>query len=166
VLVAGLVLWLDISIVTAVVRLQEFGAKNYPPTPVAILKAMGELPAGATVGYFCQPGEELAVWNPRLGSLDAHTGHHVVPMCFQAEFFPSLTGVPVDGKRISPLFERAPQRELYPDSEARPSAHNVAQWMSKYGIRYLYVDELHPNELFPAAEVIAESGPFRLLALP
>jgi hypothetical protein len=164
-IVAMCVIWVDIGVVTGLKRLQAFGPRDYPAIPTQILDGIRQLPAGAAVAYACRPLEELAVWNPRLISIDAHTGHHVVPMCFQAEYFPILTDTPIDGKAMSQLFEHAPQRELYPDALAEPSTADTQAWLRRHGIGYIYADALHPNTLVPDARVLVESGEFRLLAL-
>ena len=56
------------------------------------------LPLGAKLAYACRASEEVAFWEARLLSLDAHTGRRIVPMCFQAEVTSSLTQLTNFGK--------------------------------------------------------------------
>jgi hypothetical protein len=57
-----------------------------------------------------------------------------------------------------PSFKAAPQRTLYPDASARPSPAAVADFLKAHGIRYIYVDAMHPNTLVHDVIPIATSG--------
>ena len=87
-------------------------------------------------------------------------------MCFQAETFGLMTGTPISADVVNPLFAHAPQRELYPDSSAQPSAADVASFMKANGIEYIYADATHPNTLVPTAVPIATSGQTQILRIP
>jgi len=87
-------------------------------------------------------------------------------MCFEAAFLGQLTGGLISPNIPSPLFEWAPQRELYPDSGARPSPATVAAFLKDNGIEYVYVDGVHPNTLVPDAIPIATNGETQVLRIP
>jgi hypothetical protein len=157
---------LGVGVPLSVGRLQFFGPHEYDPVPVAILIAIEALPSNAKLAYACQPSEELAFWDARLLSLEAHTGRRLVPMCFQAEFFGMLTGTQMSPDVISPLFRFAPQRLLYPDSHADPSVAAVTEFLTSNGIGYIYADTRHPNSLVPDAIPIATSGTVEVLRIP
>ena len=88
-------------------------------------------------------------------------------MCFQAETF-GLDDRHAESRPTSPspLFRWAPQRALYPDSGAQPSAASVVAFLKANGIEYIYADALHPNTLVPDAVPIATSGDTQVLRLP
>jgi hypothetical protein len=146
-------------------RLALFGPNDHPPAPLSILEAMRDLPPNAKLAYACHQTEEAAFWDAHMLGLDAHTGRRVVPMCFQAETFGLMTGTPISPDVQSPLFIWAPQRMLYPTSQAQPSASDITAFMKANGIDYIYVDGVHPNALVPDAIPIATSGDTRLLQL-
>ncbi len=149
-----------------VVRLQQFGPREYKPIPLEVIATISQLPANAKLAYACGETEELAFWNPRLGSITAHTGRPVVPMCFEAEYFGLLTGTAVSKDVRSPLFEHAPQRAIYPDSSARPSSATVAAFLLRHGVEYIYADEMHPNTLVSGAIPISTRGDVTILRIP
>lgn len=163
---AFLAVYLAMGGVTTLLRLQEFGFSPTNSMPTAILEEVARLPEGSAVAYQCGAESELAFWNPRLVSIDAYTGRHVVTLCFQSEIFPVLTGTPVDGKTISPLFRFAPQREIFPAAGVIPSENVVVDWMRRQGIGYIYADENHPNTIVPNAVVIARVDSFSLSRIP
>ena len=160
------VVQIEIGVAFSIVRLQGFGPGIYPPVAVAVLEEIKALPADAKLAYACRPSEEAAFGNAQLLGLDAHTGRRIVPMCFQAESFPILTGTPMSADVPSPLFLWAPQRKLYPTSRAIPSAASVASFMKDNGIDYIYADALHPNSLVPNAIPIATNGETQVLRIP
>ena len=160
------VLQIEFGLALGVVKLVSFGPGKYEPVSVAVLDAIRDLPPDAKVAYACVPFEEDGFWYPSLGALRAHTGRDVVPMCFQAETFPRLTGATISQDVPSPFFERAPQRTLYPTSTAVPAAQDVATFLRDNRIGYIYEDTLHPNTLVPGAVPIFESGETRLLRIP
>ena len=125
-----------------------------------------DLPPDAKLAYACQPSEELAFWDARLLGLDAHTGRRIVPMCFQAETSSAAHREPKSPDIPSPLFDWAPQRALYPDSSAQPSAASVAAFLKANGIEYIYADAMHPNTLVPDAIPIVTSGQTQVLRIP
>jgi hypothetical protein len=124
------------------------------------------LPPDAKLAYACRPFEEVAIWDPRLVSIDAHTGRSVVPMCFEAESFGELMGAAMSADIPSPLFDRAPQRIVYPSSSAHPSPASLAAFLKDNGIDYIYADSVHPNSLVPDAVPIATSGDAQVLHIP
>jgi hypothetical protein len=152
----------------AVVRLQlGFGPMDYQPIPLEVLDAIERLPMDAKLAYSCGATEEAAFGDPILGSIDAHTGRPVVPMCFHAEIFTWLiTGNDNSTEVANPYFELAPQRTLYPDSKVRPSAATVTAFLKRHGIAYIYADTAHPNRLVPEAVPLATSGTIQLLRIP
>jgi hypothetical protein len=160
------VIQIEVGVLTTVVRLQEFGPHDYPAIATSLLDAIRGLPADAKVAYSCQPREELAFWNPRLEAITAHTGRPIMPMCFQAEFFPAMNGVPDSLDTASPLFEHAPQRSLFPTAAARPSSDQTTSFLRSNGIDYIYADARHPNSLVPSAVPVIEAGGASLLRLP
>jgi hypothetical protein len=147
-------------------RLQQFGPASYPPVPVQFLAVIRRLPTEAKLAYFCRPAEELAIWEPRLLSIGAHTSRRIVPMCFQSEFLGVLNGTAMSRDVMSPFFEFAPQRALYPDSSANPSADSVAAFLRIHGVDYIYADEAHPNTQVPGATLVTALGQFLLFRLP
>ena len=157
---------LEFGVAMGIVRLQSFGPQGYEPVPVEILAEFRTLPPDAKLAYACRPSEEVAFWEARLLGLDAHTGRRVVPMCFQAETFGSLTGTPMSADVPSPLFQWAPQRALYQSSGSVPSPASVASFLKANGIDYIYADALHPNSLVPDAIPVATEGETQVLRLP
>ena len=157
---------IELGAVLAVIRLQGFGPGDYQAIPLAILSAVRDLPADARLAYACQPGEEVAFWEPRLLSIDAHAGRRVVPMCFEAETLGALTGTQMSLDVASPLFLSAPQRTLYPTASASPSPDAVAAFLHAHGIDYIYADHAHPNVLVPDATPVMQVGEFQILRIP
>jgi hypothetical protein len=157
---------LEAGVLTSLVRLQEFGPHDYEPIPLTVLRDISRLEPDAKLAYACRPFEEVAFWDPRLASIDAHTGRRIVPMCFQANLVASMTGGNPSPAIASPLFRGAPQLEVYPDSEANPSPEEVAAFLGRNGINYIFVDATHPNTLVPDATPISVSGSAQLLRLP
>ncbi len=166
VVIALVVIQIGLGTVVGTVRLQQFGPGEYAPVPIAILDAIRGLPSEAKVAYSCQPGEELAVWDPRLLSIGAHTDRRIVPMCFEADSVAKLVGGEPTLDVASPFFAVAPQRSLYPNRSARPSAPAVAAFLRDNGIDYIYEDAAHPNVLIPDASEIASIDGVRLLQVP
>jgi hypothetical protein len=157
---------IEIGIGLSTSRLQEFGPGPLTPVSSRTLATIQSLPQDAKLAYACLETEENAFWNARLISLYAHTGRPVIPMCFEAEFFANLLGVPLSADAPSPLFEWAPQRILYPDSRARPSPELVSAFLKANGIDYIYADAVHPNTLVPNAIPVAMSDETQILQLP
>ena len=133
---------------------------------MAVLEEVRKLPPDAKLAYACQPLEEDGFWYPSEGALAAHTGRDFVPMCFQAETFPRLTGATLSADVPSPFFQWAPQRSLYPTSATVPASAEVASFLKDNGIDYIYVDALHPNTLVPEATPIATVGESQILRIP
>ncbi len=157
---------LEMGSLTAVLRLQEFGPHDYYPVPISVLNSIKALPADAKVAYACRPQEEVAFWDPRLEAIAAHSGRPIMPMCFQAETFPAMTGTVVSRDTASPLFVHAPQRTLFPTAMSRPSADQTTDFLRLHGIDYIYADGQHPNTLVPQAVPLAAAGDAVLLQLP
>ena len=148
-----------VGIVMTVQRLNEWGPGEFEPVPLPVLQYLRDLPPDSKVAYACHAVEEISPWDARLLSLTAHTGRIVVPMCFQADLFRPQLGLPLDPAIENPHFANAPQRALYPNVDARPSAADVRAFMDDYRIRYIFADEIHPNTLLPEARPIFSNGP-------
>jgi hypothetical protein len=157
---------LELGVVLGAVRLQLSGPQDYPPISVSLLGAIRELPADAKLAYACHPFEEIWFGNPRLLSIDAHTGRRVVPMCFAAEVLSTLIGAPRSAQVPNASFAQAPQRALYPDAGAHPSSAAVVAFLKDHGIEYIYADAMHPNSLVADAVPIARSGDAEVLRVP
>jgi hypothetical protein len=163
---AFFVIQLEFGAVNAVLRMQVFGPHDYAPIPTGILDSIRALPPGSKLAYACQPLEELGFGTPQLLSIDAHTGQRVVPLCFQAEFLSGLIGAERSERVENLYFKTAPQRELFPTADARPSPDLVAAFMRRQGIDYIYADAKHPNTLVPDAVPVASAGDVVILRLP
>jgi len=159
------ILQIEFGLTLGITRLVSFGPGKYSPVPVAMLEAIRTLPPDAKVAYACQPLEEDGFWYPSEGALAAHAGRDLVPMCFEAETFPRLTGATLSPDIPSPLFRWAPQRKLYPTASTVPSASDVASFLRDNGIEYIYTDKLHPNTLVEDAIPIAQAGEAQLLRI-
>jgi hypothetical protein len=156
---------LDLGLLLGVTRLQGRSPVS-EPIPVAVLDAIGGLPADAKLAYACQSLEEISFINSKLLGIDAHTDRRIVPMCFEADVNGPLLGAPVSAEAADPGFASAPQASLYPSASARPSSEAVMAFLKTHGIEYIYADDAHPNALAPAATVVASSGGYELLRLP
>ena len=157
---------LELGVVLGVLRLQQVGPGDYEPTSVSLLGAIRQLPPDAKLAYACHPFEEVAFANPRLISIDAHTGRRVVPMCFEADVYGTLVGAEPSRQVPNAGFTLAPQRSLYPDAAADPSSARVAAFLKDNGIDYIYADAAHPNSLVADAVPIAASGDGQVLRVP
>lgn len=142
------------------------GASASEPIPVTVLEAIRRLPPEAKLAYACQPLEEISFVNSKLVGIDAQTGHRIAAMCFQADAVGPLLGAERSTQRPDAGFLSAPQRELFPDSAARPSSPAVVVFLKAHGIDYIYADALHPNSLVPEAIPVASVAGFTLLRLP
>jgi hypothetical protein len=160
------VIQLELGVATGILRLQEFGPHAYEPISVSLLAAIRQLPPDAKLAYACGPFEEVSFADPRLLSIDAHTGRRVVPMCFEAEFLTTLIGAQPSLQVPNAFFKWAPQRTLYPDAAADPSSADVAAFLKDNGIGYIYADAAHPNSLVADAVPIATSGDRQVLRVP
>jgi hypothetical protein len=166
-LVVLCVLQLEVGAATGIFRLQLFGAQvGQPPIPVKVLVAIRQLPPEAELAYGCHPFEEVAFGTPQLISIDVHTGHRVVPMCFAGEVLSFLNGAELSDQIPNLYFRAAPQRTLYPDAATHPSSSVVASFLKNHGIAYIYVDAKHQNTLVDYAVPIATSGDTKLLRVP
>ena len=157
---------LEVGVLAGIFRMQQFGPHDYQPISVSLLAAIEQLPPNAKLAYACAPSEEVAIWDPRLVSIDAHTGRPVVPMCFEAETFGALNGTQTPPASQSPLFREAPQRTLYPTLAAQPSPASVAAFLKQDGIDYIYADSVHPNSLVPGAVLLDSAGGAQVLRIP
>ena len=164
-LVVLIVAQLEWGVITAAPRLQLYGPRGYGPIPIKVLDAIRALPNEARLAYACRPFEEATYLDPQLLSIDLHTGHRIAAMCFQADVDSTLVGATTNPRLPSASFLRAPQRALYPDPDARPSAGDVADFLQAHGIDYIYADGLHPNTLVPGAQVVARSQDAELLRI-
>jgi hypothetical protein len=143
---------LEIGILPAVARLQQFGpGRGYRPIPLDILAVIRNLPPDAKLAYACRPDEEEAFWNPALVSVTAHTDHRVVPICYEVDVFGGLIGANPSGREENPFFRWAPQRNLYPDETTTPGPERIAAFLRANHIGYIYSDMNHPNTLIPGA---------------
>ena len=162
---AACTIQLAIGVVVAPIRLDQ-GKERFAPWSVDLLAAIRALPRDARLAYACHPSEELSYWNSQLISLDAHTGHHLVPMCFQADQYPVFAGAAPAPDVPMPGFDAVPQSILYPDSHARPSAADVLAFLRLHQIDYIYADQAHPNTLVPDAVVVASGAGAEVLRIP
>jgi hypothetical protein len=160
------VVQLEAGVVTGMLRLQQFGPHDYEPISLGLLSAITQLPAGAKLAYACRPLEEVGFGDPRLISIEAHTGRRVVPMCFEADTLSTLVGSQPSVQVPNPFFNRAPQQTLYPDATAHPSSAAVAAFLKDHAIDYIYADTTHPNSLVANAVPIATSGDAEVLRVP
>jgi hypothetical protein len=151
---------------TSLVKLQGFGPRDYAPIPTSILTAIEATEPDSKIAYQCRPLEEIAIWDPRLASIDAHTGRRVVPLCFQANIAGGMTGGTSDPEAMGPTFLVAPQRELFPEASARPSPQQLRAFLQQHGVDYLLVDPVHPDELMLGGTPIAQGGVYTLFRLP
>ena len=140
-------------------------AREYPPVPVAILAEIRSLPPDAKLAYACSHPRsspsgirDCSAWTPTPA---AHRAD-VLP----GETLRSADRRPKSADVASPLFRVAPQRTLYPDAGAQPSAASVVAFLKANGIDYIYADAMHPNTLVPGAIPIATSGETQVLRLP
>jgi hypothetical protein len=156
---------LELSLVVDVTRLQGH-SPDYRPIPVSVLHAIEQLPPDAKLAYACQSFEEISFVNSKLLGIDAHTGHRIVPMCFEADVNGPLLGAPPSTVIADAGFAAAPQATLYPDAAAKPSMAAVAAFLKEHGIDYVYADAGHPNSLVDDAVPIATSGGAELLMVP
>jgi hypothetical protein len=156
---------MEISLTLTVARLQRFGPGEYLPIPPPVVAAIEALPADAMIAYRCSELVEIGVWDPRLVSIDAHTGRRIIPMCFQADHLRTLNGAPEDPTVESPFFALAHQRELYPTAEAAPPEAEVESFLRRFGVLYILSDELHPT-LIADAPVIVATPTYTLQRLP
>ena len=164
-LVVLCVLQLEAGVFNAGLRLQFFGGAD-EMIPETLLARIRQLPPDAKLAYVCHPFSESSFGVARLLSIDAHTDRAVVPMCFQAETLSTLIGAPMSAQVPNLYFTGAPQRVLYPNVESAPSSDAVAAFLEAHGIRYLYVNEKHPNLLVDGAVPIATSGEAQVLRIP
>jgi hypothetical protein len=169
-LAAGLVvlcgIQLAVGVLSATLRLQQFGPHDYEPMPVSLLGAIDRLPPNARLAYSCQPLDESGFGVPQLLSIDAHTARRVVPMCFEAELLSTLIGAPRSAEVPNLFFASAPQRALYPDAATDPSSVAVAAFLKNHGIDYIYADARHPNSLVEDAVSIAQVRDAEVLRVP
>jgi hypothetical protein len=165
-LVVLLVIQLEFGVVSVIWRMQVFGPHDYPPTPVGVLDAIRQLPSNAKLAYACGTVEEVGFATPRLVSIDAHTGHRVVPMCYAAEILTTMIGGRLAVELPSLYFRGAPQQALYPDATARPSSADVTAFMKDHGIGYIYADARHPNSLVADAVPVVTIRDTEILRVP
>jgi hypothetical protein len=165
-LVIVLVIQLQVGAFATMLRLEELGPNRYPPVPLAVLDAIRALPANAKLAYSCQPMEEITgVWDPMLAGITAHTGRVLVPMCFTADTEAPAMGGVLDRDAPSPDFAFARQRMLFPNASSRPSSEEVAAFLKAHGVHYVYEDDLHPNELVAAANVVIDMSGHQVLTI-
>ena len=166
-LIILLVVQLEIGILPAVARLQQFGpGRGYQPIPLDILAMIRNLPPDAKLAYACRPDEEEAFWNPALVSITAHTGRRVVPMCYEEDVFSGLIGANRSVRDENPFFRWAPQRNLYPDETTIPAAERIAAFLRAHNVRYIYSDMKHPNTLVPGAVRLMSENDVALYRTP
>ena len=156
---------LELALVLGLARLQGHPSP-YEPIPVAMLSAIGQLPADAKLAYSCQSFEEISFVNSKLIGIDAHTDRRVVPMCFEADVNGPLFGAEPSTQVPDAGFASAPQEALYPDATARPSSAAISAFLKAHGIDYIYADAGHPNALVDDALPIATYGDAQLLRIP
>ena len=156
---------LGFGIVVGILRLEQ-GRDVYEPWSTDFIADVRNLPANARIAYACNDLDEIEFWNAQLISLDAHTGRHVVPMCFQPDLLSVLSGAELSLEAPSPLFELAPQRRIYPTRAAEPTPAAVVAFLKEYGIEFVLADRAHPNTLVPGAIRVTSGGGAELLRIP
>ena len=156
---------LVVCFVMVLPRMQRFGPRDGDQIPISILSAIERLPRGAEIAYVCRELDEVAIGDPRLISIDAHTEHRVVPLCYEADVFSSLVGATLSPEIASASFVSAPQRILFPDAETRPSPSAIRTFLKSNGIDYMYEDANYPNSLGVDAIPIASSGGSSLMKI-
>jgi hypothetical protein len=169
VVIVGAVVQVEVGILSSVNHLFEFGPYAYPsipPIPLEVMASIGSLEPEAKIGYACRDEEEIVFWDARLLSIDLHTGRRIVPLCYEANVFAEATGASGAAEEVGPQFRFAPQFELFPNANARPTPEKVVAWMKGKGIGYLFADKGHPNTLVPDAIPMIVRGDTQLLRLP
>jgi hypothetical protein len=165
-LMGAFAIQMEFGVVLAIPRLQAFGPALYPPTPTAMLNAIGDLPNRSKLAYACKPFGEFAFWDPHLVTINAHTGQRAVPLCFQADMMYLFFGGAMAEEIPSGFYALAPQRAIYPTSTANPSPSTVTAFLRRHDIDYVYADPSHPNTLIPDADLLVEVGDWRLYRVP
>lgn len=162
-----LALQLSLGAASTVTRLQQFGPRlGHEATSVSLLAAIRQLPQDAKLAYSCRSLAEISFVDTSLLSIDAHTGHRVIPLCFQADVFGILDGAPISMQTPASDFHDAPQRALFPNAAADPSPAAVVAFLRLHNIDYIYADATHPNVLVPNALLVARSGDETVLRVP
>jgi hypothetical protein len=158
ILSALVILQLEISAFTAVLRLEEFGPSGDEEIPVSVLDRIRSLPPSAKFAYACRPATELGYWQAELIGIYAHTGKRVLPTCFQFEGLTWAASADVP----SASFLASPLGRLFPTVGSRPTSDEVRQFLLAEGIAYIYADARHPNTLVADATPVAVDGDFQL----
>jgi hypothetical protein len=156
----------EAGILPAMARLQQFGTSRYQPIPLEILATIRGLPTDAKLAYACRTDEEFTFWVPRLGSIYAHTGRRVVPLCFELDRSSAMIGADPSIQNENLVFRFAPQAVLFSDVTASPSSASVSAFLKEHDIGYIYADADHPNVLVPEAQPIASRDGVVVLAVP
>ena len=146
-------------------RLQAFGPPGYEPIPVGLLEAIADCPR-TPAGVLVRGHSTRAPLDPQLLSIDAHTGHRVVPMCFEAD----------SSDRYRLPKASADCEPTVPDGlpswrciRMRPPSHPrqpSTAFLKDRGIDYIYADARHPNTLVDEAILVAKSGAAEILRVP
>ena len=87
-------------------------------------------------------------------------------MRFQADVASPLVGGILSVATPNSSWPWAPERAIYPDVFARPTATAVSAFLRDNDINYIYVDVFHPNVLLPDARIIASIDGTELLRIP
>ena len=103
------VIQLELGAYVGIFRVQLNGPGSNPPIPVSLLASIRQLALGTELAYACQPFEEATFGTPSLLGIDAHTGHRVVPMCFEADVFGVLIGAKPSAEVPNANFSLAPR---------------------------------------------------------
>ena len=161
VLSALVILQLEISAFTALLRLEEFGPSGDEQIPVSVLDRIRSLPASAKLAYACRPATELGYWQAELGGIYAHTGKRVLPTCFQFEGLTWAASADVP----SAAFLASPLGRIFPTVGSRPTSDEVRKFLLSEGIAYIYADARHPNTLVADATPVTVDGDFQVLEI-
>jgi hypothetical protein len=157
---------LEVGVVSGTFRMQAYGPDRQLGIPLGVFDAIRQLPPDAKMAYSCWPFEESAFNTPRLLTLDAHSGRRIIPMCYSAEILSGMIGAQLSIDQPNLYFNAAPQRSLYPNAAANPKREVIASWLLNHDIRYIYVDQLHPNRLVTDAVPIVSIHGVEVLRIP
>jgi hypothetical protein len=156
------ILQMEISAFTALLRLEEFGPSGNEQIPVSVLNRIRTLPPSAKLAYACRPRTELGYWQAELIAIYAHTGRRVLPTCYQAEVL--IWAAPADVPSLA--FLASPLGHIFPTGGSTPRSEEVRKFLLSQGIDYIYADARHPNTLVADAIPVVVDGDFQLLEIP
>ncbi len=141
-------------------------AGHLPPVPLGVLEAVRALPADARIAYSCDPVDEFAPWTPKLGTITAHTGRILMPVCYMADpTLPLLANRPIDPDIPSP-FTGPAQQSLFTSAATVPTTDAIRAFLRQHGIGYVYVDAQHPDRLALGGPAVHTEGDVTIYRVP